>query len=133
MKYILPILAMTGFLFASYSVISSQQPQPIAPAFVAPASAPFTYFIAGAGILESKNENTAIGSPFARLVNRVVVKVGDHVQSGSPLFYLDDRETHAELIQRQADLAKAHAEVLVGQATLNDAQTLYDLANAVTD
>lgn len=133
MKYILPLLAMVGFLFASYSVISSNKPQPIAPALIAPASAPFNHFIAGAGIIESKNENTAIGSPLARLVSQVAVNVGDHIQHDTPLFYLDDRETKSDLLQRQADLARAQAEVLVAQATFTDAQSLDDLANAVLD
>lgn len=133
MKHTLPILAATGFLFASYTVISSNQPVPIAPALVEPASAPFANFIAGAGIIEPKNENIAIGSPLARLVSKVAVKVGDKVNAGTALFYLDDRETRAELAQRQADLAKVQADVLVAKATLNDAQTLFDLANAVSD
>ncbi len=133
MKYALPSLAAAGFLFASYTVVSSNQPVPIAPAFVEPASAPFTNFIAGAGIIEAKNENIAIGSPLARLVSKVAVKVGDKVSAGTPLFYLDDRENRAELTMRKADLAKAQADVSVAKASLIDAQSLFDLANAITD
>jgi len=133
MKYTLPSLAAVGFLFASYTVVSSNQPVPIAPALVEPASAPFTNFIAGAGIIEAKNENIAIGSPLARLVSKVAVKVGDKVSAGSPLFYLDDRENRAELVMRRADLVKAQADVLVAKATLIDAQSLFDLANAISD
>jgi len=133
MKHTLPILAAAGFLFASYTVVSSNQPVPIAPALVEPASAPFTNFIAGAGIIEPKNESIAVGSPLARLVNKVAVKVGDKISSGTPLFYLDDRETRAELSQRRADLAKAQADVLVAKANITDSQSLFDLANAVTD
>ncbi len=133
MKYTLPILAATGFLFASYTVVSSNQPVPIAPALVEPASAPFTNFIAGAGIIEPKNENIAIGSPLARLVSKVAVKVGDKVSANQPLFYLDDRENRTELKQRQADLAKAKADVLVAKANVADSQSLFDLANSVSD
>ncbi|MEI7795998.1 MAG: efflux RND transporter periplasmic adaptor subunit [Methylococcaceae bacterium] len=133
MKYTLPLLAAAGFLFASYTVVSSNQPVPIAPALVEPASAPFTNFIAGAGIIEAKNENIAIGSPLARLVSKVAVKVGDKVSAGAPLFYLDDRENRAELTSRRADFAKAQADVLVAKATLSDAQSLFDLANAIAD
>lgn len=133
MKYTLPSLAAAGFLFASYTVVSSNQPVPIAPALVEPASAPFTNFIAGAGIIEAKNENIAIGSPLARLVSKVAVKVGDKVSAGTPLFYLDDRENRAELTMRRADLVKAQADVLVAKASLIDAQSLFDLANAITD
>lgn len=133
MKYTLPLLAAAGFLFASYTVVSSNQPIPIAPALVEPASAPFTNFIAGAGIIEAKNENIAIGSPLARLVTKVAVKVGDKISAGTPLFYLDDRENRAELTLRRADLAKAQADVSVAKATLADAQSLFDLANSVSD
>ncbi len=133
MKYTLPLLAAAGFLFASYTVVSSNQSVPIAPALVEPASAPFTNFIAGAGIIEAKNESIAIGSPLARLVSKVTVKVGDKISMGTPLFYLDDRENRAELAMRHADFAKAQADVLVAKATLADTQSLFDLANAVSD
>ncbi len=133
MKYTLPLFAAAGFLFASYSVISSNKPVPIAPALVEPSSAPYLNFIAGAGIIEPKNESIAIGSPLARLVSKVTVKVGDEVSAGKPLFYLDDRENQAELVIRKADLAKAKADVLVAKANVADAQSLFDLVNSVSD
>ena len=133
MKYTLPILAAAGFLFASYTVVNSNKPVPIAPALVEPASAPFQNFIAGAGIIEPKNENIAIGSPLARLVSKVAVKVGDKITTCTPLFYLDDRENQAELAMKKADLAKAKADVLVAKANIADTQSLFDLANAVSD
>lgn len=133
MKHTLPILAAAGFLFASYTVVSSNKPVPIAPAFVEPSSAPYEQFIAGAGIIEPQNENIAIGSPLARLVSKVAVKVGDKVSANTPLFYLDDRENQAELTLRKADLAKAKADVLVAKASVDDTQSLFDLANSVSD
>ena len=133
MKYTLPLLAAAGFLFASYTVVSSNQSVPIAPALVEPSSAPYLNFIAGAGIIEPKNENIAIGSPLARLVSKVAVKVGDKVSAGTPLFYLDDRENRAELTMRHADLVKAQADVLIAKANVADSQSLFDLANAVSD
>ena len=133
MKYTLPILATAGFLFASYTVVNSNKPVPIAPALVEPASAPFQNFIAGAGIIEPKNENIAIGSPLARLISKVAVKVGDKITAGTPLFYLDDRVNQAELAMKKADLAKAKADVLVAKANIADTQSLFDLANAVSD
>jgi hypothetical protein len=62
-KYILPILAAAGFAFASYTVVSGNKPIPVAPAVAEPASAPFNSFIAGSGIVESKSQNIAIGTP----------------------------------------------------------------------
>jgi RND family efflux transporter MFP subunit len=132
-KYILPVLAISGFLFASYTVVSSNQQLPVAPAVAEPASAPFKSFIAGAGIIESKSQNIAIGSPLPGIVEVVSVKVGDQVKAGALLFSLDDRESRAELAIKQADLAKAQAEVSVAKSTVGDSKSLNDLAESVTD
>jgi HlyD family secretion protein len=132
-KYTLPVLAVAGFLFAAYTVVSSNKPTPIAPAVAPPASAPFKSFIAGSGIVEAKSRNIAIGTPLSEIVKTVAVKVGDKVKAGTPLFYLDDRDTRAELAVKLADLAKARAGVSEAHASLKDAQSLNDLAEAVTD
>jgi len=132
-KYTLPILAAAGFLFATYTVISSNKPIPVAPAVAPPSSAPFKSFIAGAGIVEPKSQNIAIGTPLAGIVKTVDVKVGDKVKAGAPLFYLDDRDTRAELAVKLADLAKARADVGIENASLTDTKSLSDLAEAVTD
>ena len=133
MKYLLPLLAIAGLFFAGYTVVSSNQPMPIASAVAEPASSPFKEFIAGAGIIEAQSQNIAIGTPLARLVTRVAIKVGDKIKAGTPLFYLDDRDTRAELIQKEADLAKAQASVNEAKAALKDSQSLQSLAEAITD
>lgn len=132
-KYVLPMLAISGFLFAWYSVVNSNQQQPVAPAVATPASAPFKSFIAGAGIVESKSQNVAIGTPLPGIVSSVAVKAGDSVKAGAILFALDDRDARAELTSKQADLAAALAEVSVAKATVADSKSLNDLAESVTD
>jgi len=132
-KYTLPIIAAAGFLFAAYTVVSSNKPIPVAPPVAPPASAPFKSFIAGSGIVEAKSRNIAIGTPLSEIVKTVAVKVGDKVKAGMPLFYLDDRETRAELAVKLADLAKAKAGVNEALASLKDTKSLNDLAEAVTD
>ncbi|MGZ5057633.1 MAG: efflux RND transporter periplasmic adaptor subunit [Methylobacter sp.] len=132
-KYTLPILAAAGFLFAAYTVINSNKPIPVAPAVAPPASAPFKSFIAGAGIVEAKSRNIAIGTPLSGIVKTVVVKVGDKVKAGTPLFYLDDRDTRAELAVKLADLAKAKAGVNEALASVKDTKSLSDLAESITD
>jgi HlyD family secretion protein len=132
-KYTLPILAAAGFLFAAYTVVSSNKPIPVAPAVAPPASAPFKSFIAGSGIVEAKSRNIAIGTPLSGIVKTVAVKVGDKIKAGAPLFYLDDRDSRAELAVKQADLAKAKAGVNEALASLKDAKSLSDLAESVTD
>ncbi|MDD1611249.1 MAG: efflux RND transporter periplasmic adaptor subunit [Methylococcaceae bacterium] len=133
MKYLLPLLAIAGLFFAGYTVVSSNQPMPIAQAVAEPASSPFKEFIAGAGIIEAQSQNVAIGTPLPRIVNRVAVKVGESVKAGSPLFYLDERDTRAELAIKEADLAKAIASVNEAKASLTDTESLQNLAESVTD
>lgn len=132
-KFLLPLLAVAGFLFASYTVVRGSKPMPVAPAVAEPASAPFKSFIAGSGIVEAKSRNIEIGTPLPGIVKTVNVKVGDQVKTGTPLFYLDDRDSHAELVVKQADLAKALADAKVAEATLADTNSLLNLAQAVTD
>lgn len=133
LKYVLPLLSTIGFIFASYTVISSNQPTPVAEAVVQPASSPFANYIAGSGIIEAKTRNIAIGTPLSGIVAQLAVKVGQKVKAGDLLFALDDREAKAELIVRQADIDKAKTEVKVAQANLHDAESVHRLAAAVTD
>ncbi|WP_394754306.1 efflux RND transporter periplasmic adaptor subunit [Crenothrix sp.] len=133
LRYLLSILALTGFLFAAYKVVTGNKPVPVAPAVVEPASAPFKAFIAGSGIIESKSQNIAIGTPLPGIVVNVAAKVGDKVKKGMPLFYVDDREIKAQLAIKQADLAKAHAGVTIAQANIADSRSLSQLAEAVID
>lgn len=132
-KQLLPVLAVVGLFFAGYTVVSSNQPMPVAQPVAEPSSSPFKEFIAGAGIIEAQSQNIAIGTPLARLVTKVAVKVGDNVAEGTPLFYLDDRDIRAELAVREADLARATASVNETKASLTDTETLENLAESVTD
>lgn len=132
-KWLLPLLAIAGFLFASYTVVSGSKSTPVAPAVAEPAFAPFQNFIAGAGITEAKSQNIAIGTPLPGIVKTVAVKVGDQVKSGNALFYLDDRDNLAERAVKKADLAKALADVKVSEASLIDAKSLLNIAESVSD
>lgn len=133
MKFTLPILSAAGFVFAAYTVVTSNQPMPIAQAVAQPASSPYKAYIAGSGIIEAKSQNIAIGTPLSGIVSRVAATVGDKVKAGAVLFYLDDRDTRADLAVKAADLAKAQADVSVARASVSDSQSLSRLAEAVTD
>ena len=132
-KYTLPLLAVAGFSFGVYSVVKGNQPVPIAQPVAQPSNSPFPAFIAGAGIVEAKSQNIAIGTPLGGIVLQVLVKVGDKVAAGTPLFRLDDRETLAELGVRKANLARARAAVGEGEAAVVDTKALLALVEAVTD
>lgn len=132
-KHTLPALAIAGFLFGVYSVLNGNRPQPVAQAVAQPAESPFPVYIAGAGIVEASTRNIAIGTPLPGIVDSVAVRVGDRVRARAPLFRLDDRDTQAERALKQADVQKAKSVVGEANAALSDAQTLLNLAEAVTD
>jgi len=132
-KYTLPVLAIIGIAAGVATIINGNQPTPVAPAVVEPSRSPFQSFIAGAGIVEAKSQNIAIGTPLNGIVKTVAVTVGDKVKVGTPLFRLDDRETLADLASRRADLAKAKAAVGEAEAELTNAKTLMHLADNISD
>ncbi len=110
-KYLLPLLALLGAVFAVRTVVAGSTPAPIAPPVSFPAIAPFERFVAGAGIVEASGENIAIGAPSGGLVVAVEVSVGSEVAAGAPLFRLDARSRVAELAVREAALAAAQARL----------------------
>lgn len=124
--YILPVIALFGFLFAIGTVVRGAEPTPIAQPIAQPAKAPFETFIAGAGIVEASTENIAVGSPVSGVVTRVAVKPGDTVKAGDPLFFLDDRDL-------QASLLPALARVKEAEATRDRAVAQLRLAESVRD
>src|SRR5918992_611003 len=96
-KFLLPLLAVGGVIFAIWTAVTSSQPLPPAPPVAQPSHAPFGSFVAGAGIIEASTENIAVGTPVSGVVTDIFVRVGQTVQIGSPLFKLDDRNLRAEL------------------------------------
>ena len=132
-KITLPLLALAGLGFGIYSVVNGNKPVPVAPAVVEPAQAPFKTYIAGAGIIESKNRNVVIGAALPGIVKSLYVKVGDRVKTGAVLFTVDDRDAQANLTMRRADLELARAAVDEATASLADVEVLRKLAESVTD
>jgi multidrug efflux pump subunit AcrA (membrane-fusion protein) len=151
-KYVIPVLALFGLIFAVLTVASGAKPAPIAPPIASPAPAPYESTIAGAGLVEAQSQNIAVGTPIAGVVWDVPVKVGDVVKSGEPLFRLDDRDRRARLEIEQAALASAQANlarleslprpedlppsaarVTAAEATLSDAKRQLEVAESLDD
>lgn len=151
-KYVLPILAGTGFLFAVYAVISGTRPLPAAPPVAAPSETPFGHSIAASGLVEARNENIAIGTFVPGVVTEVHVVVGAAVAAGDPLFTIDDREVRATLdvraaevraaeesvarfegLPRPEDVPPAEARVVAAKAALADAEDLYQMWDTLPD
>lgn len=109
-SFILPAIAAITLLFATWHVVSRQQPVVQSPPPFAPAISPYPNRVAGAGIIESRTENIAIGSHLPGIVETVFVKVGQKVRPGEPLFVLDTRQIRTEVKLQEARLAAAQAQ-----------------------
>lgn len=111
-QWALPLLALGLLAFAARFVWQTR-PRTSDPAPpVAPAVNPFADAIAASGIVEAQTENIAVGSATPGVVVEVMVKVGDDVRPGTPLFRLDDRALRADLAVRKAAVDRAKSEVV---------------------
>ena len=151
-KFVLPLVAVAGVLFAVYTVIKGGQPVTPAEPVAQPSRAPFATYVAGAGIVEASTENIAIGTPIGNVVTDVYVKVGDRVKQGDPLFKLRDSIVLAELemakaahaaakaklerlrsLPRPEDVPPAQARVTEAEANVADQRNQLRLYESVTD
>jgi len=125
-KYVLPIVAVIGVVFAIATVIRGNQPTPIAEPVAQPARAPFDTFVAGAGIIEASTENIAVGTPVSGIVTKIHVAIGDRVRAGDPLFEIDDRDLQANLLVAQANVKQAEANLAQVRNQLRLAESVPD-------
>jgi len=125
-KYLIPLLAVGGFLLALWMVRQGSKPVIPADPVADPPHVEFTHRIAGTGIVEASTRNISVGAHLPGIVAQVHVKVGDRVRSGSPLFSIDDRA-------RRADLAVRRARVREAEANLQDLQAQLQIAEKVKD
>src|SRR5262245_46373308 len=110
-KYGLPLAALAMLFFAVYHVVRAQQAPPKLEPPVPPARSPFGRGVAGAGLVEAQTENISVGTNLPGVVTEVLVKVGQKVRKGEPLFRLDDRALKAEWRVRKAALDSAEAQL----------------------
>src|SRR6185295_8693940 len=96
-KYGLPIFAVGLIAFSVRYLAQAKERLPKVPPPVQPAANPFRITVAGAGMVEPETENISIGASLPGIVVEVMVRVGQHVKTGDPLFRIDDRDRKAEL------------------------------------
>jgi HlyD family secretion protein len=125
-KFILPIVAVIGLLFALFMVFYGARKPLVPPIEFPPPKPPYKHSVSGAGLVEAASEDVAIGTPFNELVTHVYVKSGDELQEGTPLFALDTRDLVARLEE-----AKRKKEVAI--TNYEDQQTQLNLYENLKD
>lgn len=119
-------LALAGLFAALVLVwVMHRPPAPQTPP-VTPVSNPYPASLAAAGIVEARGENVNIGVPVAGLVSQMLVKQGQEVAAGQPLFRLDDRELAAQLRVNQANVGLKQAQLTKLRGQLQRLQSVED-------
>lgn len=126
-------LALAGVIFTIWTLATAQQKEPMPAPVEPPPTSPYTATVAASGIIEAVNENVRIAPPLAGLVMDVLVKVGDQVDQGAPLFRLDDRDLQAQLVAREAAIAPARGRMDEQEIRLQDLQVQYGRLRSVLD
>ena len=111
-QQVLPVVSLGLLAFAGWYAWSTRPVSKDAPPLIAPASSPYAETLAAAGIVEAQTENIAVGSQTPGVVVGVMVKVGDEVTVGAPLFRLDDRDLRGALVVGQAAVAEAKSALV---------------------
>ena len=111
-QWVLPGVAFGLALFAGWFVWTTRRVEhaPLPP--VMPTRSPFEVVLACSGVVEAQSENIAVGSATPGVVVEVLVKVGDEIEPGKPLFRLDDRELRGELAVRKAAVSQARSNLI---------------------
>ncbi len=127
-KFVLPLFALGMLSFAVYHVVQAYQKPPKPQPPMEPARTPFSLTVAGAGIIEARSQNIALGSALPGVVLKVwspeelglpaqpgrtpwEALIGQHVKQGDPLFRVDDRQLKSQLAFHRANLKSAEAQL----------------------
>ena len=118
-------LAIAGIVGVSLLVVKLRKPEPPAIPLVEPSRAPYANSIGARGIVESIDENVRIAPTLPGLIAEVMVKVGDRVKKGDPLFREDSRDAEARVANQKAQVALLQAKVNEATVLLADRQDSY--------
>lgn len=136
-RTLLPIVAVIGIIVSVILITRGQPDRTIVNPAETPARAEGALAnserVAGAGVVEPSSEIIDIGTAVSGLVSRVLVRPGDYVGRGQPLFTIDDRSVRARLMEAEAGIAQARAAISEAQAAEGTASRNLALFRAVTD
>ena len=132
----LPILAVLGIVAAAYTVSKQNAAIPAPPPMIPPVASPYGDRVSGSGLVEPSSELIELGAPISGLVEEVLVKEGDRVKKGQPLFIIDRRALSAQFDGAQARELTAEARLAQARSmpkpeALAQAQARADQARAV--
>jgi multidrug efflux pump subunit AcrA (membrane-fusion protein) len=102
---------------------------------VPPASSPYGDRVSGSGIVEPSSELIELGAPVSGLIEEVLVKEGQRVVKGDPLFIIDRRALAAQAAGAEARMLAAEARLAQSRSlpkpeTLKQAQARADQMRA---
>lgn len=108
-RYLLAVLAILGIAGTVTAIVADNRQPAAQEPLAVPAGSPYASFVVGAGLIEASTGNISIGSPVVGVAAELDVHVGDFVESGEPLFRVDDRDLQAQLVTARARVAAAQA------------------------
>lgn len=111
-QFLLPAGALALAAFAGWFVWSTRPVEVSAPPPSAPPRSPYRRTLSCSGIIEPQSESISVGSASAGVVVEVAVRVGEHVEAGTPLFRLDDRDLRGARAVCEASLSQAKSELI---------------------
>jgi HlyD family secretion protein len=123
-KYVVPLLAAIGLALSISTVIQGNQTPSVIPSPIQSAKAPYGSYVAGAGMVETSTENIEIGTPVSGIVSAIYVKWGDRVNTGDPLFKIDDRDLQGQLLVAVAKVKEAEGSLAKTRNLLKVAEGL---------
>lgn len=131
-RVVLPIVALIGIIVAAILIWRGQPDRQLEQPAEMPARATGALAnaarVAGVGVVEPSSEVIDIGTAVPGLVTAVLVRPGDYVSRGQPLFRVDDRAVRARLVEAGAGIAQARAaigEARAAEATAGRQLALY--------
>lgn len=130
---ILLVAGLMAAAWASYSVARTQPSREPTEPPGAPPQSGFDETVAAVGLVESSTENISMAPPLGGVVTRVFVAAGQSVRARDPLFELDTRHVHAELVVRQRTLGVARARLTAAEARAADVVRQLEFAEGVRD
>lgn len=120
-RIVLPALAAIGFAMGLIFTFEYGAPKAaIANQLTAPPATPYEKTVSGTGLVEANTRNIAVGSHLSGIISKIIVKEGQAVKEGFPLFQLDDEAAQAEVALQQQAVVVAVAQITSAEAALAD-------------